>query len=85
MKNLWNYQDEHRAEICEWMSANGIDPNTVAVHTRISIVNGVIKYRRLAESMSLNGFDLVDDERPMVVEPDEVVARLVDRIEEHPA
>lgn len=85
MNNPWRYEDEHRVEICEWLRANGIDPSTVPVYTRITIVNGVIKYRRLAESMSPNGFDLVDDERPLTVEPDEVVARLVDRIEEHPA
>ncbi|GAX57266.1 hypothetical protein [Streptomyces olivochromogenes] len=38
--------EEERVALCEWLTANGIDPNTVPLHSELSIVDGVIRFEQ---------------------------------------
>ena len=69
------YEDEHRAHICEWMGANGIDYGKVPVHATVTVADGVIMYPRIT-SFDASGMPVTETAtQPLTVKPDRIVAR----------
>lgn len=77
----YQYEDEHRDRLCEWMRANGFDPKSVPINPVVSIANGTITTEVYAKDE--NGRLVLDpsthrplrgiESHPVVVEPDEIV------------
>lgn len=79
--NPWQYEDAHRAEICEWLRANDIDPGCMPIYTSALIVDGEILYQSGRRDMDdvVRGRDpdraLRVERAPLKVEPSGVVRR----------
>jgi hypothetical protein len=63
---MGNPIEEERVALCKWLTANGIDPNAVPLHTNLSIdtVDGdlVIRYEEFV--LTEDGRKQVDPEDP---------------------
>lgn len=74
--------DQFRAEVCDWLRANGIDPARTPIHCDASIADGMLTIRQKVQRDGRDVFDPADPNRileetvtvPVVVEPSPDIA-----------